>query len=486
MVTLIAIAAVAFPQSGAVAQQEALGGANSVLRIGSTSQLPAYRKVTLGLHKAMIVELPTDNQDVIVSNTTTVDASVHTARRILIYGKEMGNANVFFLGRDGRRLLVLDVNVRRDLSELREMIAHYLPGSHLKLAASGDGVVLSGSVARSADAGRAEELAKQFLKSGPVVNLVSVREREQVLLKITVAEIQRDAVRRLGVNLPEAVAKAGAFTFTKVIQHGFPASSVVAPGAIFAGAGNVPAVSVGSAFQATGNWNGNTATAMIEAFERAGLSRTLAEPTLTAISGETAKFLAGGEFPIPVAVQNNTVSVTWKQFGVNISFTPLVLSEGRINLKVAAEVSELSSQGAVTLQAITIPALQVRRAETAVEMPSGSSLAMAGLLSDQTRQNIDGVPGLRHLPVLGALFRSKDYKNAQSELVILVTPYIARPNDPRSLSRSDEGFAPATDLKGLFLGHLHRIYSRSNKLAASVLNGEYGYVLDYPDHGDVE
>jgi pilus assembly protein CpaC len=244
----------------------------------------------------------------------------------------------------------------------------------------------------------------------------------------------------------------------------------------------VPLARSGTALQTTANWSGNSVSTLIQSFERIGLGRTLAEPTLTAISGETAKFLAGGEFPIPVAVQNNTVSVSWKQFGVNVAFTPYVLAEGRINLKVAAEVSELSTQGAVQSAGFNIQGLQVRRAETTVEMPSGAALAIAGLLSDQTRQSVEGVPELRSLPVLGALFRSKDFINNQSELVILVTPIIVRPTSPSKLTRPDEGFAPANDLKGLFLGHVHRIYSASPRLGPDLVNGDVGYIVAYPDH----
>jgi pilus assembly protein CpaC len=481
---VLAIATAATP---ILAQQaDVLGGANSILRLSSEASLPVTRRITLGLHKAMIVELPVDGQDVIVSHTETIDATVHTPRRITLYAKSVGDANVFFLGRDARKLLILDIKVKRDLTDLGDMLKRLLPGSRLKLSASGEGVVLSGGVAHGADASRAEEIAKQYLKNGTVVNLISVAEKEQVLLKITVAELQRDAIRRLGINLPQAIASTGPFTFSKIIQNGLPASSAVSPAAQFIGAGQVPALSVGSALQATARWNGNTASSIIESFERVGLSRTLAEPTLTAISGETAKFLAGGEFPIPIASQNNSVSVTWKSFGVNIAFTPFVLAEGRISLKVAAEVSELSSQGAVTLDNISIPALQVRRAETTVEMPSGSALAIAGLLSDQTRQNVDGVPGLRNVPVLGALFRSKDFRKGESELVIMVTPYVVRPTDRNELSRPDEGFAPAGDLKGVFLGHLNRLYSPTIRSAGRSLKDDYGFIIEYPEYGDIE
>ena len=461
----------------AFAQNEAVGGARSIIRIPANAPLPASRQITMGQGKAVMVELPQDSTDVIVSHTETIDATVHTARRITIYAKKDGAANVFFMGRDGRQLLVLDVAIKRDYSDLTQMYRRLMPNARINVSASGEGVVLSGNVTQPQDATRAEEIAKQYVKNSPVVNLLTVSEREQVLLKVTVAEIQREAIRRIGVDLPGAVVNSGAFTFAKVIQNGFP---VTGAGAV-AGA-LLPNVNSGSAFQSTAGWaNGNSVTTLIQAFERQGLARTLAEPTLTAISGETAKFLAGGEFPIPIAAQNNTITVSWKTFGVNVAFTPFVLNEGRINLKVSAEVSELTSAGAVQSAGISIQGLSVRRAETTVEMASGSALAIAGLLSDQTRQGVEGVPELRSLPVLGALFRSKDFRTNQSELVILVQPIIVRPNEPGNFGRPDDGFAPADNLRGLFLGHLHRTYTHSARISPNIVNGELGFVVDYPD-----
>lgn len=444
----------------------------SILRISSEDPLPVQRHTTLGLNKAMLIELPADAQDAIISAPSIIDASVLTARRVLVYAKALGDANVFILGRDGRKLLVLDLSIKHDLTELQGMMQKLLPGSRIKLTASGEGVVLSGQVAHGVDASRAEEIAAQYFKGAKIVNLISSAAKEQVMLKITVAEFQRDAIRRLGISLPDVVAKAGSVTFTKVMQNAFPVTSVTP----------LPRHILG----ATAEWGtGNTIASTLEAFERAGISRTLAEPTLIAVSGESAKFVAGGEFPVPVGQQasqggGTTITISWKTFGVNVAFTPFVLSEGRINLKVAAEVSELSSQGAITTQSLTIPAVQVRRAETVVEMPSGSALAMAGLLSEQTRQNIDGVPELKNLPILGALFRSKDYKSAQSELVIIVTPYVVRPTDQQQLSRPDEGLLPPSPLRSLVHGHLHRVYSKVPRQAVS---GDYGFIVDYPDHG---
>jgi len=466
------------------ADAERSSTAKSVLRITDPTSLPTSRRVEIGLHKSMIVELPVDVRDILVSDPATVDAVVLTARRVYVLAKELGSANLFFLSKDGQKQLILDVTVHHDLSELREQLRQLLPGARLKVAASGTGLMLSGAAATPLDASRAEEIAAQYVKKSNIVNLINVAAKEQVLLKVIVTEMQRNAIRRLGVNLPEALAKAGSFTFAKVIQNGLPASGASVPPTVFAGPGQLPAVAVGSALQASANWNGNNVSALIESLERTGLSRTLAEPNLTAISGETAKFLAGGEFPVPVAVQNNAVSVSWKSFGVSISFTPFVVTEGRINLKVSAEVSELSTNGSVTISGFALPGVQVRRAETTVEMPSGSALAIAGLLSDQTRQNVDGVPELKNLPVLGALFRSRDYQRNETELVVIVTPYVVKSAEPGELSKPDEGFAPASGLQGLFLGYLHRVYGEPGHVPAGSYRGDYGFIIDYPADGD--
>ena len=477
-----------FGAVGPLKAQDGQDSADSTLRIASSAVMPVTKRMTIGLNKGVIIELPVDVQDVVVSSPGMVETTVLTSRRITLSGRAIGEGNVFFLGKDGRRLLNLDVVVSRDVKELADMLKQLLPGSKLKLSGSGDGVIISGTVAKPEDAGRAEQLAKLQMRGATVVNMISTHEREQVLLKVTVAEVNRDAIRRLGINLPEAILKAGDLTFAKVIQNSFPVTSTVAPGAVanvVGGVAGAPFVSSGNALQASGNFKNGSFTGIIESFERVGLARTLAEPTLTAISGETAKFHAGGEFPIPVAQQNNSISVEWKPFGVKIAFTPSVLSEGRISLKIAAEVSELSTEGAVSIGSLTLTAVSIRKAETVVEMPSGSALAIAGLLSDDVRQNVDGVPELRQLPVLGALFRSRDFRDRKTELVILVTPIIVRPAERQEIALPGDGLAPASDLKGLFFGHLNRIYGPSKQLVSSgSLKDDMGFIVEYPEYGD--
>jgi pilus assembly protein CpaC len=236
-------------------------------------------------------------------------------------------------------------------------------------------------------------------------------------------------------------------------------------------------------------------TATLRAMERAGVIRTLAEPNLTAISGETATFIAGGEFPIPNGLSCDTTrsppicqpQITFKKFGVSLVFTPVVLSEGRISLKVMTEVSDLSTENAMTIQitgsatSLTVPSIQTRRAETTIEIPSGGSLALAGMIQEQTRQAINGIPALMQVPVLGALFKSRDYVNHQSELMVLVTPYVVRAVAQKQLSRPDDGFGDTNDPPAVLLGQLNRIHGapvKGDVRPGSEYRGKYGFILD--------
>jgi pilus assembly protein CpaC len=443
------------------------------------TRFPITRKITIGLDKSMLIELPVELRNVLVSNPDVVDAVVQSTRQVYLLAKDVGDANAFFMGADGQRLAFLEITVVRDLAPLTDALNRLLPGARIKVEAVGDNVVLTGSVLNPIDANRANELAARYAKKKDnVVNMLSVAAKEQVLLKVQVAEMQRDAIRRLGVNVPQAVLQSGNVTFTRVIQNAFPITAGLVPQAT---AGVVaPNVVAGAASQTTWTNGANSVTTLVQALERAGLIRTLAEPNLTAISGETAKFLAGGEFPIPVASQDRQITIAWKTFGVNVAFKPVVMTEGRISLTISAEVSELSSQGAVTINEISIPALKVRRAETTLELPSGGTLAMAGLLSDDTRQSVEGVPGFKDVAVLGALFRSNDYQRRESELVILVTPYTATHAPKSEFARPDGGYAPSSTLRELLLGHLNRIYGPPGYRPQGPYEGDIGFIVDYP------
>ncbi len=453
----------------------------SSIRIPAGGPYPVTRKVTIGVDKSTLVEVPVDLKNVLVSNPEVLDAVVQTSRQVYLLAKETGEANAFFFGPDGQKVLFLEVTVTKDLTALNDSLARLLPGSKIRAEMMGDNVVLAGTVVNPIDANRAADLAGRFVKKPDgVVNMLTTGAKEQVLLKVQVAEMARDGLRRIGVDLPEAVVKGGSFTFAKVIQNGFPVTGPIVSSAFAGAAGQAPGVVAGSAFQPSWSSNGDRVTALVQALERAGVLKTLAEPTLTAISGEEAKFHAGGKFPIPIPLGQGQFVIEYQEVGVIVSFKPNVMSEGNISLSISAEVSELTNEGAVSLNGTSIPGKKTRTASTTLELPSGGTLAMAGLLSDDIRQSVEGVPGLKDLPVLGALFRSNDYRRRETELVILVTPYLATHGPAKAFAKPTDGFMPESELKELFFGHINRVYGTGDVRPAGRYHGDYGFIIDYP------
>lgn len=462
---------------------------NSILVVSGDTSLPISRMTRLGVGKSMIVELPVEVGNVTVSSPEILDAIVQTGTRVVLIGKKTGQANAFFFDQDGSQILTLEVVIETDVTALRTMFERMFPGADLVVENANDNLILKGHLERPIDASRAADIATSFLPEGKkLINMVEVGAKEQVLLHVTVAEMQREVVKRLGVNW--SGINIGDQAIGLGTNNGFPTTgSVGSNGFLFGVLGStndlgqcvVPGLAAGilsPPVSLAGAPELSCLARTIEAFERNGLVRTLAEPKLTAISGETASFLAGGEFPVPVAQDSNTISVSWKPFGVALSFTPVVLSEDNISLKIATEVSEISTEGAVRLATISIPGINVRRASTTLELPSGGSLVMAGLLSDNLSQSIDGIPGLKNLPVLGALFRSKDYRKQESELVIIVTPYTVNPVQRSALARPDDNFAPASDDRRYIFGHLNRVYGDPDRPPRGVYDGDVGFIIE--------
>ena len=429
------------------------------------------RFVPLGIGKSVVIDLPRDVKDVLVADPKIANAVIRSARRAYIIGSTVGQTNVFFFDHSGQQIIGLDIAVTRDLNGLRAAIRQALPNADIKVEGLGGGVVLTGNVQSPIEAQTAFDIASRLVDDGKkVVNAITVHGNDQVMLKVTVAEVQRDIIKQLGINLAGQFG-SGASMVTFNTDNPFPVQgSPLSTSRIDPSLGNV----------------GNRITATIRAMERAGVIRTLAEPNLTAISGESATFLAGGEFPIvsSISCQGNVCNPTveFKKFGVSLNFTPIVLTEGRISLKLVAEVSELSTEGALVQAGFTIPSLKTRRADTTVEIPSGGSLAMAGMIQEQTKQQINGLPGLMQVPVLGTLFKSRDFINRQTELVVIVTPYIVRAVARRNLSRPDDGFADASDPATILLGRLNRIYGvakpKDRPVQQSNYRGNYGFILD--------
>jgi len=432
------------------------------------------RFLALGIGKSIVIDLPRDIKDVLVADPKIATAVVRTAQRAYIIGAAVGQTNIVFFDSTGQQIAAYDIAVTRDLNGVRAALKQTLPNSDIQIEGVGDGVMLSGSVSSPIEAQQAGDLAARLAGGlDKVVNSITVRGRDQVMLKVTVAEVDRSIVKQLGIDLSAKLNYGtSAVTFNNANPFTASGAPLVPGNALTTSFGSTPSVS-----------------ATIRAMESAGVIRTLAEPNLTAISGESATFIAGGEFPVPTGVQCTTSStggigqcapsIAFKKFGISLNFTPVVLSEGRISLRVMTEVSEVSNDNSINLNNLIIPSVKTRRAETTLEIPSGGAMAMAGLIQDQTKQAINGLPGLSTLPVLGTLFRSRDFINNQTELMVIVTPVIVRAVAQKDLSRPDDGFAAAADPQADLLGSINRIYGVPGRAEpAQNYRGTYGFITD--------
>jgi pilus assembly protein CpaC len=448
--------------------------------VASDGQLNA-RFLALGIGKSIVIDLPRDIKDVLVADPKIANAVVRSAQRAYIIGAAVGQTNIVFFDSAGQQIAAYDIAVKRDLNGVRAALKQSLPNAEIQIEGIGDGVVLSGSAASPIEAQQAGELAARLVGGNDrVVNSIVVRGRDQVMLKVTVAEVARSIIKQMGIDLT-ATMNYGTTAVTFDSSNPFTALG-------HSLTGNAAAGAFGSAMRAGVPVPSVQAT--IRAMESAGVIRTLAEPNLTAISGESATFIAGGEFPVPAGYSCDPTThlcqtqISFKKFGISLNFTPVVMTEGRISLRVMTEVSELSNENSFTLvqaagNALTIPSIRTRRAETTLEIPSGGAMAMAGLIQEQTKLAINGLPGLAQVPVLGALFRSRDFVNNQTELMVLVTPYIVRAVAQKDLSRPDDGFANATDPQADLIGTINRIYGTPGRVEpARNYRGTYGFITD--------
>lgn len=496
---------------------------------------PNIQRLNLAQGKSGVIDLPVEARDVVVSDPTIADAVMRTSRRGFILGNKMGETNVYFLDAQGRQILQLEVRVSRDTSELEALLDRLVPEARVSIDTVQDSIILTGDVPNAGVSDRVLRIAGQYAGDpNRVLNMMNVLAGDQVMLRVRIVEMQRSVIKQLGMNLtatnilnqllPEdwgvkfatanGFAVNGAFlggttidstwaqNFIRPQSYTFdsPTAALLDPSR-FAGAGGYsskvdPATNVTTVTYGPGELVTNQrADSNIQALERVGLARTLAEPNLTATSGEPAKFLAGGEFPVPTAQEGNKVTVSFKPFGVGLGFTPIVLSPDRISLKISTEVSEISTAASFrqadtlirdaagnvtdTIRGLSIPGVSVRRAENTMELPSGRSMVMAGLIQQSTRQSIEGLPGLKDLPVLGNLFRSRDFQSNETELVIIVTPYIVKSTTMDQLQTPADGYAPAPDSSALLLGKMNRMVRPESKgLPKGRYRGPVGHVLN--------
>lgn len=492
-------------QTAAVAQ-------SNVVKLNQGQGAP--KRISLALNKSLVVDLPADAYDILVANPTVADAVTRTARRIYLFGKQVGQTNVFVFGPNGEQLASFDLVIERDVAGLEGSLKKYIPDSDIKVELLNDNVILTGTVQTPLDAKRATDLATLLVTGGEattgqyqqtataggngsssviigdqnearqkskIVNLIQIAGEDQVTLKVTVAEVSRSVMKQLGVNMVGSTKSDGILFGSENL------ASLVGKGLSSSGA-SIP-ISIGSA----------TIDSYINAMELAGVMKTLAEPTLTAISGEKATFRVGGEYNmINGSDVDDKGKITYNigkiDYGIGLEFVPVVLSPGRISLKVRTSVSEPTMEGSVSLgvgnplnassifrprangTSTNVISIRKRLADTTVELPSGGSMMIAGLMRDDARQAISGLPGLSKIPVLGTLFRSREFVRNETELVIIVTPYLVRPVARSALARPDDNLNLASDAAGMFLGKVNRVYGTK---AATPPTGRYEGVVGY-------
>ena len=560
--TIVALACAGLVAAGAAAPVTAQSyGARQTVAAGSGPQL-----VNLPRGTSFAVDLPADARDVIVSNPAVAEANVHSPRRITVIGIAPGETDAVFLDAAGRAILTLRVRVDAGTSALQDTLSRIAPGAQVHAEAVNDSIILTGLVTSASEAERIVSVARAFVSAPEkVLNMLSVAGSDQVTLKVRVVEVQRNAIKQLGMSSDvvfnsgnqsvsfgrsntwgangQAMGGGGAcfnqdrarttnytnevrtgsnttngttnvvtngstttntsgttnINQTQVGEEGEPGDySLVGTSftnAVTGTLGNTLTNTLGSTVTnaVTGlastiydTVTGNNAAACLQAFERVGLIRTLAEPNLTAVNGESASFLAGGEFPIPVGRdRDGNITIEYKPYGVSLAFRPIVMSGGNISLQVSMEVSELQAGGGLTVGAgtassLTLPGLGVRRSATTVEIPSGGSMMIAGLLQESTRQTVDSLPGVTNLPILGGLFRSRDYLSGETELVMIVEPYIVSPTSPGRMQTPADGLRIANDAQTIFFGQLNQTYGSPAPTASPSAGwqGPVGYVIE--------
>lgn len=445
----------------------------------------------VSLNRSSLVMLPSDMSEVVVANPDIADVHAHGTLALSVIAKKLGQTNINVFDRQGKLMRSINVVVGYDLPAIRKALKNFLPGENIGVEMVHANVALTGDVSSASAADRAVKIVSDFVNDGKqittgadqvgqtppgILNLLQITSSQQVMLRVRVGEIQREALKRLGVD-PGATTSPGNFVYQLGVGNAISSLAAGATADFSISDGAYHGISE-LAYQ-----NGNTRIfGVLQALERDGLFKVLAEPNLTAISGEEAEFLAGGEIPIPVvqgggssSSSSNSVSIEYKPFGVAVSFTPFVLSENRIRMSVQPEVSEISTVNSVQISGFNIPSISTRRAKTTIELAPGESFMVAGLIKDQSRATITQLPGVKELPILGALFRSTEFQRNETELVIAVTPYLVDPVKSSDIRLPTDNFVPASDMEMFFYGALGGLTGRDVTPSAE---GRVGFMVD--------
>jgi pilus assembly protein CpaC len=448
----------------------ALAGAASAATV-----IAGRQPLVVDIDQAQLIQLPEPATTVFVANPDIADVQVPSTSKFVVFGKKAGTTTIYAMAGDGK-VTSYTVTVRHPVNDIVSAIKQQVPGAQISVESMPGGVTISGNVASPRDAQRVRQIATDFLGAKEDISFnVAVAGSAQVNLRVRVAEVSRQTNKQFGFN------------WDALYNNGSIAVGLLTGRSFLSGFGNFlpsPNTPQPYSFGIGGKSSGGSANinTLIDALESENLITILAEPNLTASSGESANFLAGGEFPIPVAQSNNTLSIEFKKFGVGIDFSPTVFDANRMSIKVRSEVSQLSTQGAITVGGLQIPGIAVRRAETTVDLSSGQSFAIAGLFQNNVNTQIQQFPWLGDVPVLGALFRSPNFQRQESELVIIVTPYIVQPAARVSdLQAPTDGLQFANDLEWVLLGRLTATKGKAAMAptaGAPHLHGSAGFMLE--------
>ena len=440
----------------------------SQLALGEPSETP--RTLRLALGHAQLIRLPVEVRDIIVSQPTVADVVVKSTKLIYMLGKTAGTTNAVLLDVNANVIYNLNIIVSQELTELKSMLRMLLPNEEISITSMHGNIVLTGKVRSPRASSYARELARKFVpRDDQIINRIHVLADQQVMLRVKISEVRRSVTKKLGISgiigQSGNVSDGTGGTFLTPLTG----TGIVGPqtdGTIRFG------LFAGSPF--------NNLALALDALETEGLVKTLAEPNLVALSGQAASFLAGGEIPVPAGVdQNGNLTISFRDFGVELNFTPTVLDSGRINLNVSTSVSEVDTTNAVVIQGVSIPGFRTRRAQTTVEMASGGGMVIGGLLQSDFSNTIAGFPGLSELPIIGSLFRNTAFTKAETELVVTVSTLLVQPVAERALVLPSDGFSPASDTDMYLMGRLHGSYGRrGTKPPAGKPQGPVGFVME--------
>jgi pilus assembly protein CpaC len=480
----------------------------------SVFSMPAWgENVTVPVHRSSLITLENPMSEVMVADPQIADVHAHNAKHLTVVGKHVGRTTIRIFNKEGKVVRELDVHVGHDLPSIRMALKRFLPDENVGVEMLGHSIVLTGNISSASAADKALKIAGDFIDGAApaqntedaapatgdaapaaggtpkIVNMMQVTSGQQVMLRVRVGEINRTALKTLGFDMNYIANMSGNSLVSMGTGSGIAglvsgAGGDLLPGSFLLPGGQTPTNTRGVI---TGLWQpngtmGNSVAGLIKALEQDGLFKVLAEPNLVAVSGEEAEFLAGGEIPIPVVQGsgiNNNVTIQYKPFGVAVKFTPFVLSENRVRMSVQPEVSEVSTDNAVQVSGFSIPSINTRRARTTVELAPGESFMIAGLMKDQSQATIEQLPGVKELPILGALFRSTEFQRNESELVIAVTPYIVDPLKSSDVKLPTDDFRPASQIEAFFFGALGSLSGRAGEISKQPgLEGPIGFMVD--------